>query len=126
MKVGRISDAAGRATAGLASLAERSGRNMQALGAQVGGAQGQFVSAGGKLIKVSENVNAATLAGFGKAGSNVEKFREIVGTAMARVGGVLEKLPGQIGTMADKARKGWDRIGGGAVVRPGTRGPGAT
>ena len=114
LKVGRISDAAGKATSGLASLAERSGRNMQALGAQVGGAQGQFVSAGGKLIKVSENVNAATLAGFGKAGSNVEKFREIVGTAMARVGGVLEKLPEQIRTVAAKVRKGWDAIGGAA------------
>ena len=114
MKMARISDAAGKATSGLASLTERSGRNMQALGAQIGGAQGQFVSAGGKLIKVSENVNAATLAGFGKAGSSVEKFREIVGTAMARVGGVLEKLPEQIRTVAAKVRKGWDAIGGAA------------
>lgn len=126
MKVARISDAAGKATSGLASLAERSGRNMQALGAQVGGAQGQFVSAGGKLIKVSENVNAATLAGFGKAGSNVEKFREIVGTAMARVGGVLEKLPEQIRTVAAKVRKGWDAIGGGAGAAAAAVGVGVT
>lgn len=114
MKVARISDAAGKATSGLASLTERSGRKMQELGAQVAGVQGKFQSAGGAIIQAGKSTNAATFVGFGGAGSNMEKFREIVGAAMARVGGVLEKLPEQIRTVAAKVRKGWDAIGGAA------------
>lgn len=114
MKVARISDAAGKATSGLASLTERSGRKMQELGAQVAGVQGKFQSAGGAIIQAGKSTNAATLAGFGGAGSNMEKFREAVGRALAAVGGRLERLPEQIRTVAARVRKGWDAIGGAA------------
>lgn len=114
MKVARISDAAGKATSGLASLTERSGRNMQALGAQVAGVQGKFQSAGGAIIQAGKSTNAATVTGFGGAGSNMEKFREAVGRALVAIGGRLERLPEQIRTVAARVRKGWDAIGGAA------------
>ena len=114
MKVARISDAAGKATSGLASLTERSGRKMQELGAQVAGVQGKFQSAGGAIIQAGKSTNAATVTGFGGAGSNMEKFREAVGSALAAIGGRLERLPEQIRTVAARVRKGWDAIGGAA------------
>ncbi|MBK6857496.1 MAG: hypothetical protein IPG97_13365 [Microthrixaceae bacterium] len=114
MKVARISDAAGKATSGLASLTERSGRKMQELGAQVAGVQGKFQSAGGAIIQAGKSTNAATVTGFGGAGSNMEKFREAVGSALVAIGGRLERLPEQIRTVAAKVRKGWDAIGGAA------------
>lgn len=114
MKVARISDAAGKATSGLASLTERSGRKMQELGAQVAGVQGKFQSAGGAIIQAGKSTNAATVTGFGGAGSNMEKFREAVGRARVAIGGRLERLPEQIRTVAAKVRKGWDAIGGAA------------
>ena len=114
LKVGRISDAAGKATSGLASLTERSGKKMQELGAQVAGVQGKFQSAGGAIIQAGKSTNAATFVGFGGAGSNMEKFREAVGRAMVAVGGRLERLPEQIRTVAAKVRKGWEAIGGAA------------
>jgi tape measure domain-containing protein len=114
MKVARISDAAGRATSGLANLTERSGRKLQELGAQASGVSGKFQSAGGAIIQAGKSTNAATFVGFGGAGSNMEKFREVVGRAMVAVGGRLEKLPEQIRTVAAKVRKGWDAIGGAA------------
>lgn len=114
MKVARISDAAGKATSGLASLTERAGRKMQELGAQAAGVQGKFQSAGGAIIQAGKSTNAATFVGFGGAGSNMEKFREAVGRAIVAVGGRLERLPEQIRTVAAKVRKGWDAIGGGA------------
>lgn len=114
MKVARISDAAGKATSGLASLTERSGRKMQELGAQVAGVQGKFQSAGGAIIQAGKSTNAATVTGFGGAGSNMEKFREAVGRALVAIGGRLERLPEQIRTVAAKVRKGWDAIGGAA------------
>ena len=114
MKVARISDAAGKATSGLASLTERGGRKMQELGAQAAGVQGKFQSAGGAIIQAGKSTNAATVVGFGGAGSNMEKFREAVGRALVAVGGRLERLPEQIRTVAAKVRKGWDAIGGAA------------
>jgi len=114
MKVARISDAAGKATSGLASLTERSGRKMQELGAQVAGVQGKFQSAGGAIIQAGKSTNAATVVGFGGAGSNMEKFREAVGRALVAIGGRLERLPEQIRTVAARVRKGWDAIGGAA------------
>ena len=121
MKVARISDAAGKATSGLASLTERSGRKMQELGAQVAGVQGKFQSAGGAIIQAGKSTNAATVTGFGGAGSNMEKFREAVGRALVAIGGRLERLPEQIRTVAApfrtvaaRVRKGWDAIGGAA------------
>ena len=114
MKVARISDAAGKATSGLANLTERSGRKLQELGAQASGVSGKFQSAGGAIIQAGKSTNAATFVGFGGAGSNMEKFREVVGRAMVAVGGRLEKLPEQIRTVAAKVRKGWDAIGGAA------------
>ena len=114
MKVARISDAAGKATSGLASLTERAGRKMQELGGQVAGVQGKFQSAGGAIIQAGKSTNAATVVGFGGAGSNMEKFREAVGRAIVAVGGRLERLPEQIRTVAAKVRKGWGAIGGAA------------
>lgn len=114
MKMARISDAAGKATSGLASLTERAGKKMQELGAQAAGVQGKFQSAGGAIIQAGKSTNAATFVGFGGAGSNMEKFREAVGRAMVAIGGRLERLPEQIRTVAAKVRKGWDAIGGAA------------